>query len=218
MNLLSRPLPVLLMCCMVLAVFWLVPQARADLVINEIMGDPAEDWNGDSQYNYRDDEWIEVINTGTEVEDLRNYWLRDTTGDDLHLQLWGDLEPGAVAVFYGSDALAYQAAQGSSMVGFSINNSGDTIELLKTVPDPSGGGLAVVHTVTILNHEAEDERSSGRDSQSHAWILFDGLNTYSGAFTPQGTDCSPTPGEQNVCDNQVAVDRTTWDALKSQYR
>ncbi len=217
MNLLSKPLPVLLLCCLVLAVFWLTPQAKAELIINEIMGDPNQDWDGDNTYNYRGDEWIEVKNDGTVAEDLTNYWLRDTYGDDLHLQLHGILHPDEIAVFYGSEAVAWQQLHGQSVLGFSINNTGDTMELVKEDPN-QGGVLIVVHTVTILDHEADDDRSSGWDPETNLWSLNDALNPYSGGFEPQGNSCQPTPGQPNDCVPLVPVDQTSWDALKCQYR
>lgn len=218
MNFLSKPLPVLLLCCLVLSIFWLSPQARAGLIINEIMGDPNQDWDGSGVYNYGGDEWIEVINAGEVTEDLTNYWLRDATGDDIHLQLHGVLEPGGIAVFFGSEALAWQRLHGHSIVGFSINNSGDTIELLKTIPNQSGTDLELVHTVTILDHESEDDRSSGWDANTGAWVMNDALNPYNGGFSPEGNDCQPTPGEANVCGSEVSVEATAWGSLKSQYR
>lgn len=218
MNLLSKPLPVLVLCCLVMAVFWLAPQARAELIINEIMGDPNQDWDGDGALSYKDDEWIEVKNVGESTEDLSLYWLRDTTGEDLHLQLSGTLEPGEMVAFYGSDATAWQQEQDITSSGFSINNTGDTIELVKAVPDETGRFLAVVYAVTILDHEAENDRSSGWDWESQQWVMNDSLNPYSGGFSPQGNGCPPTPGEPNICSPLVSVEQTTWGALKSQYR
>jgi len=218
MNLLSKPLSALLLCCLVLAVFWLPAQARCELIINEIMGDPAQDWDGDGTYNFRGDEWIEVMNEGTVAEDMTNYWLRDSTGDELHLQLHGIIYPGEVAVYYGSEAVAWQQLYGNTVVGFSINNSGDTIELLKTIDAPGGTDLVLIHSVTILDHEAEDDRSSGLDSETGEWAMNDALNPYNGGFSPQGNDCQPTPGQPNVCVPLVPVAATTWGSVKSCYR
>ena len=50
---------------------------HAALFINEIMADPASDWDGDGAYQYRDDEWVEIINTGPEAVDLAGHGLRD---------------------------------------------------------------------------------------------------------------------------------------------
>jgi hypothetical protein len=218
MNLLSKPQVLLVLCCLVIALFWLSPQARADLIINEIMGDPNQDWDGSGEYNFRGDEWIEVMNDGETSEDLTSYWLRDTTGDEAHLQLHGTLQSGEVAIFFGSEAAAWQQLHGFSVTGLSINNSGDTIELLKTVPDEGGSTLVVVHSITILDHEAEDDRSSGWDSETGLWSMNDALNPYNGGSEPQGNDCQPSPGESNICVPLVPVQRTSWDALKSQYR
>ena len=218
MNLLSKPQVLLVLCCLVIALLWLSPQARADLIINEIMGDPNQDWDGSGAYDFRGDEWIEVMNDGEISEDLTRYWLRDTTGDDAHLQLHGTLQPGQVAVFYGSEAAAWQQLHGFSVTGLSINNSGDTIELLQTVPDEDDSTLVVVHSITILDHEAEDDRSSGWDSETGLWSMNDALNPYNGGSSPQGNDCQPSPGEQNLCVPLVPVQQTSWDALKCQYR
>ncbi len=218
MNILPRPLSMLLLCCLLLTVFWFSPQARADLIINEIMGDPNQDWDGDGEFSFRNDEWIEVKNEGMFTEDLSNYWLRDISGDDLHLQLFGNLDPGQVAVFYGSDAVVWQQEQGQGILGFSINNSGDTMELVTTFSEEKGGDLLIVHSATILDHEAENDRSSGWDPEIVQWIMNDALNPYNGGFLPQGNDCLPTPGQPNICQPLVPVQQTTWDSLKSRYR
>jgi len=211
-------MPVLLLLCLVLSAFWLVPQARADLVINEILGDPNQDWDGDGSLSYKGDEWIEVRNTGGSNEDLSFFWLRDTFGEDMHLRLSGFLEPGAVAVFYGSDAMAWQQEQGMSLIGFSINNTGDSIELFRLMEDETTSAMVMIHRVTLSNHEVEDDRSSGWELADETWAMFDGLNHYNGSLLPLGTECLPTPGEVNECQYEVPVAETTWDHLKSQYR
>ena len=38
--------------------------AGAQVVINEILADPARDWDGDGDYNFRNDEWVEIVNAG----------------------------------------------------------------------------------------------------------------------------------------------------------
>ncbi len=218
MMFLSRPIPVLLLLCLMLTVFWLAPNARAELIINEILGDPNQDWDGDGQVSYRGDEWIEVLNNGASTEDLADFWLKDIFGDNMHLQLSGFLDSGAVAVFYGSDAMLWQADHGETITGFSINNTGDTIELFRTVTDGTGSSLVMIHRVILNNHEVEDDRSSGWDPDTELWSMFDALNPYNGSNEPQGSDCLPTPGELNVCNPLVPVAATSWGNLKSQYR
>ncbi len=218
MQLLSRSLVQALLALLVLSCFWLVPYSQAEVLINEVLGDPAQDWNGDGEIHFKSDEWIEVRNDGSVVEDLTEYWLRDATGEELHFHLIGNLEPGETAVFYGSDAMAWQQENGQSTVGFSINNSGDTLELLRLVPGVTGSSLIVVSQVTLLSHEVEDDRSSGWDIDTEQWTLFDALNPYGGALEPQGSECLPTPGELNICATLVQESGVSWDKVKSQYR
>ncbi len=218
MIFLSRPLPVLMLLCLVWSAFWVVPQVQAELIINEVLGDPNQDWDGDGTLSYKGDEWIEVLNNGAVSEDLSDFWLRDIFGDDLHLQLFGTLPPGGVAVFYGSDAMAWQVEQGLFASGFSINNTGDTLELLRTIPNEAGTALVMIHRVTVNNHEVENDRSSGWDPETGLWTMFDALNPYNGGFVPQGSDCLPSPGEPNDCVPLVPVASTSWNHLKSQYR
>jgi hypothetical protein len=187
----------------------------AALLLSEILGDPARDWNGSGAADSRDDEWVEVLNTGPDAVDLAAYYLRDALGSDPHLRLSGQLAAGEVRVFYGSDAVAWQMAQGMTVTGLSLNNAGDTVELHRGVPGEAGSQLVDVYIYG--DHEAEDDRSSGR-LPSGAWILFDYYLPYSGSLTPGGTGCVPSPGAVNVCNVNVADERASWGALKRDYR
>ena len=197
---------------------WLAPQARAELMINEVLGDPNRDWDGDGQVSYRGDEWIEVMNNGPETVDLTTYYLRDIYQDNLHLQLFGVLEPGEVAVFYGSDAEAWQHEQGQFITGFSINNTGDTLELVQILPGVSGPAWTLIDRVVLTNHEVEDDRSGGWNPETDVWALFDAWNPYHGTQIPLSTECLPSPGEPNTCQLLVPVESASWDLLKSRYR
>ncbi len=190
------------------------PPAEGQVLINEIMADPDSDWNGNGIPNFRDDEWVEVINQGPGTVELSLYFLRDITGETNHLQLNGQLEPGQVAVFFGSQAVEWQQANSVPVSGLSLNNSGDTIELITR----EGEEFVVQDTLVYLDHEAEDERSSGLDPETGQWMLFDGLNPYEGTQIPLGTGCFPSPGEANSCAPQVPVQNATLDEVKSLYR
>lgn len=190
----------------------------AQILINEIMADPARDWDGDGVYSYRDDEWVEVVNTGTETVDLTGYWLRDETGEEAHLNLFGMIAPGEVAVFTGSQAVSWQVEQGVSVEGLSLNNTGDTVELLATIAGTQGPELQLQDAATYLDHEAEDDRSSGKDPLGQGWFLYDGLNPYSGSLDPGGTGCSPTFGQPNECQALPAESSVTFGDLKAAYR
>jgi len=206
-----------LLAVLLLGLPMLNPQeARADVLIAEVLADPATDWDGDGEVDYKDDEWIEVVNTGPLTVDLAEYWLRDGLGETPHLNLSGTLVPGAVAVFYGSDALLWQQENDAGSSGFSLNNGGDTVELLITLSGPDD--LQVVDAYVYAAHEAEDDRASGRLPGTLDWALFDGLNPYDGETEALGTGCLPTPASANDCVPDVAAQRSTWSVLKINYR
>lgn len=193
--------------------------AGAAVLINEVLADPATDWDGDGAVDYQDDEWIEIVNTGAESVDLADYWLRDGLGDSPHLHLDGTLPAGAVLVVFGSDAVAWQTANGVSVTGFSLNNSGDTVDLLRSVwVDGDLESLEVAHSITYGDHEADDDRSCGWAAESGGWTLFDALNPYNGDLWPGGSGCAPTPGAGNLCSPQVGLESLSLDALKAAFR
>lgn len=189
--------------------------ATAALLLSEILGDPARDWNGSGAVDARDDEWLEVLNTGPDPVDLADYYFRDALGADPHLRLSGQLAAGAVRVFYGSDAAAWQTAQGLTVTGLSLNNAGDTVELHRGVPGEPGSQLVDVYIYG--DHEAEDDRSSARLSDG-SWIVYDYYLPYTGSLTPGGSGCAPSPGAVNECSGNVAGERASWGALKVDYR
>ncbi len=186
--------------------------ALASVLLSEILADPASDWNGDGQVTARGDEWIEVLNTGPQIVDLADYYLRDALGAEPHLRLSGMLAPGQVAVFYGSDAEAWQASVGLTITGLSLNNAGDTVELL--LGDPLQPGSQLADAYIYLPHEAVDDRASGRLADL-TWGLFDGLNPYTGTLLPAGTGCMPSPGLPNNCQPLVPGEAVTWGGVKS---
>ena len=193
-------------------------RSHAQVVINEILGDPARDWDGDGTLDTRDDEWVEVINRGDAAVDLADYWLQDEAASTPRLQLDGSLAPGAVAVFFGSDALAWQAANGLGSGGLSLNNSGDTVVLLRTVADSDPLATEPVDTIVYPDHAADDDRSCGWDTAGGTWVLFDALAPYGGGLEPVGTGCPPTPGEVNLCHGEVAAEAISFGSAKARYR
>ncbi len=117
-----------------------------DLLINEICADPgtANDANCDGSANTTDDEFVEIVNTGTVAIDLSGATLSDGAAVQ-HTFPAGTLIPpdGAVVVFAGGAPLF----DGTSTVaspwcvqlpptvtvqvagGLSLNNTGDTVSL-----------------------------------------------------------------------------------------
>jgi hypothetical protein len=190
--------------------------AQEPLIINEILADPASDWNGDGIVDLKTDEWVEVRNVSPDPVDLSTYWLRDDTGDELHLQLFGQLAPDAVAVFYGSDAVAWQVAQGLSTTGLSLNNGGDVVRLLRSVPGSLE--LELMWVAHYEDHMAEDDRSCGYNEELSDWELFDALLPYSGSLQPAGNGCPPSPGAPNRCGGLVAAESHTFGGVKAIFR
>ena len=189
--------------------------AQEPLVINEVLADPASDWDGDGTVDFKGDEWIEIRNVGPDPVDLSAYFLRDDTGDEPHLRLSGTLAPDAVKVFYGSEAVAWQAANGLSTTGFSLNNGGDIVRLLREIPGSTE--LELMYVIHYEDHMAEDDRSNGWNLGVFDWLLFDALSPYSGTLEPGGTGCAPTPGLPNEC-GLVPNESTSFGAVKSLYR
>jgi hypothetical protein len=191
-----------------------VPPARASdgVVLNEILADPARDWDQDGTVHLRDDEWVEIANAGTTTVDLEGYRL---AGADT---VWrygftGTLAPGEVRVVYGGQSYAWEQQHAFPQFGLRMANTGGTMTLWHL----SGADTVMVDSYTYADHEAEDDRSSGRvpDGGSQ-WRLFDALNPYTGKVLPSGTGCSPSPGALFQCPVPIKTD--TWGGIKARYR
>ena len=183
--------------------------ACANVVINELMADPASDWSpsdGDDTYDSLDDEWIELMNAGGEAVDMTGWKLRDAVSDSSwKFGFSGVLGAGDIIVLYGNEAYIWEDANGYTRNGLSLNNSGDTIELVR----PDG---TVAASVSYGSGEVRDDCSYGRmpDGGSQ-WVMYDGLNPAS----PPETGLVPTPGESNV---GSPVEEQTWGRIKALYR
>lgn len=206
------------------ALAWVLPApaARAELdpgiIINEVLADPATDWNGDGAVDAKNDEWIEVRNIDTVPIDLSDYWLRDSSGETPDLRLWGVADPGECVVFFGSDSAAWQAANHLVAAGFALNNTGDLVQLLRTIPGTDPVQYELMFAVSVQDHVAEDDRSAGFDEAHVEWLLFDALNPYPGAVDPVSSGCAPSPGAGNICGGEVAEQTVPFGAVKAAFR
>jgi len=197
--------------------FTVVPCASdcvAQLVINEFVADPARDWDGDGSVSSRDDEWIEIINIGSTAVDLAGYRIADGEGEPVwRYGFSGALAAGAVRIVYGSDARAWEEANGFPVYGLSLNNTGDRIALYRI----AGADTAVVDAYVFAEAAARDDRAIGRRSDAPpVWVVFDGHNPCTSACVPEGTGCYPTPGSANTC--TTGTESRTWGWIKSIYR
>ena len=187
--------------------------ADAALRLNEFMAGPARDWDGSGVFSSRDDEWIEVVNTGATSLDLAGYLITDR--DSIpRLALAGTLAAGGHLLVTGGQAHAWEQANGFPAFGFSLANSGDAVLLWHV----AAAETLLVDSYTYKSHEAAADRSVGRlPDGDGAWVIFDSLNPYTGATLPHGNGCAPTPASLNVCES-TPVARMPWGRMKTVYR
>jgi hypothetical protein len=191
------------------ALFW-SGVAPAQVVLNEIMADPASDWSpsdGNEEYHSVQDEWVEIVNAGTTPVDITGWRLRDAVSDSSwRYEFAGVLHPGSVAVVYGNESYAWEDTAGYARQGLSLNNSGDTVTLV------SADHVTIVDQVTYETYQTADDRSYGRFPDGGAeWAVYDALNP----LNPPETNLPPTPGMPNVAS---PVERTDWGMVKALYR
>jgi hypothetical protein len=183
------------------------------LAINELMPGPARDWDGSGTFSSRDDEWIEVVNTGGSPLDLTPFFVTD--GDTIpRYALSGTLAPGARLVVFGKQSYDWERANGYPAFGLSLGNSGDAVMLWHA----NGADTTLIDRYAYKSHEAAADRAIGRlPDGTGGWALLDALNPYTGTLDPQGTGCAPTPNGPNQCSTTPA--RTgTWGRVKALYR
>lgn len=186
--------------------------APCDILLNEILAGPARDWNADGVVSARDDEWIEIWNQGATPVDLSSFFVTDADTTE-RFAFTGSLAPGELRLVFGAQAVEWQRANGRSVAGLSLNNAGDTVRLWRVV----GPDTVLVDAYAYKSHEGANDRSSGRRPDNAAWILFDGLNPYTGSLDPAGTTCPPTPGTANICP-ATRAEPVSWGRMKGMYR
>jgi hypothetical protein len=195
------------------ALSWALPCAGQSLRINEFLPGPARDWDGSGTFSSRDDEWVEVVNTSDAPVILDGWFLTD--GDSLpRYAFQGMLDPGGHVLISGRDAYDWERANGRPAFGLSLANGGDAVMLWRS----EGGDTVLVDAHEYRSHEAAADRSIGRlPDGGDEWVLFDGLNPYTGTIPPPGNGCSPTPGVSNTC-RSTPVRSASWGAVRRLYR
>jgi len=119
---------------------YVVEEAYAGLVINEILPDPSGsgglflDANGDGASNTVHDEFVEIVNNTTGALDLGSFILRDASS--LRHRFSPRLLPkgGTLVVFGGGSLLQFtnppaQLVSQGGIEGLGLANNGDTVEL-----------------------------------------------------------------------------------------
>ena len=186
--------------------------AQSPLRLNEILAGPASDWDGSGTFSSRDDEWIELWNSNAAALDLGGYLVTD--GDSVpRFALSGTLGPSGHLLITGRQSFDWEHLNGFPAFGLSLGNSGDSVLLWKV----TGTDTSLVESYTYRSHEAAADRAIGRFPDGGEWVLFDGLNPYTGTLPPAGNGCAPTPGASNEC--QLTPARPmTWGEVKTRYR
>lgn len=196
----------------VVTLSFLAPDGAAQIRLNEIVADPQTDWNGDGAIDSKKDEWVEIMNVGAGAVDLANLRITDdSAGLAFRYALSGMLAPGQIRVFFGSDVVTWQTANGVSAFGFSLNNGGDTVYLY----DVSGGDTTLVDSRGYASAETAKDRAIGRlPNGTGDWVVFDALNTYTGS-TLVATGCRPSPGVLTQC--VTGTETSSWGTIKFQF-
>ena len=187
--------------------------ASCDVRLNEFMAGPSRDWNGDGLFSARDDEWVELIDTGTSDMDLSLFLVSD--GDSTFR--WGGsgtIHAGEHLCLFGSDAVTWEHDHGRGTVGFSLANAGDKVILWQV----EGADTVVIDSYAYKPHEGASDRAVGRlPDGTGAWSLYDGLDLYTGTLDPRGNGCNPSPRLANACTNSP-TGAATWGRMKAAYR
>lgn len=131
MNVLLKSIFTMLLAA-ILGLAILNSRADALIVINEILADPHAsqgDANADGIISTRDDEFVELLNTGADPVDLAGWTLHDDRDLRHEFAPGFVLAPNAFGVVFGGGTPAIDAIQWStaSSGNLGLNNSGDTI-------------------------------------------------------------------------------------------
>jgi hypothetical protein len=173
---------------------WSGAPARGNpaVALNEVLADPARDWDGDQLVSSANDEWVEIVNTGAVPADLTGLRIGDSEQEWAY-GFTGTLPVGEKLVVYGSTSKAWQTANGLSAFGLRLSNTGDT--------------------VVLWHLTAADTTIRRRPDGGATWELFDALNPYTGGALPAGNGCAPSPGLPNNC--ATPVEAATWGQIKA---
>lgn len=125
--------------------------ATGQLVINEALFDPEStvDPNGDGIPSTQDDEFLEIVNTGSSALDVGDYTITDLSGNVFIFPVGTMIASQAAVLVFGGGAPTTVINGANTYVGLpSLNNSADTIILADSTGTEldrvgwSGGGVA----------------------------------------------------------------------------
>ena len=168
-----------------LLVIGMTPSAHAAMLINEVLADPGGlDVNRDGVASATQDEFVELVNTGSEAVSLAGWSLWDSVtkrhvfGEELVI-----VSGGYLVIFGGGHPEGFTSALTASSGSLGLNNGGDTITLYDA-------------TMSAIASYTYDEALDGE-----SWTRFpDGAGPFVGhasvsplAFSPEtGVNGSPS--------------------------
>lgn len=169
---------------------------RGWVVINEFLPRAGSDWNGDGVVDVND-EYIELINVGTEAVDLKGWRLDDDarSGSPAFSLPSVTLPPGQRIVFY------------ASQTGISLSDGGDTVLLLRP-----GGLTADIYNYPVVRYadEAWCREPEGQGIWTRGCRPSPGRAPGAPAPVPTGT---PAPGAAPRAPSSCALPDMLIDPL-----
>jgi hypothetical protein len=116
--------------------------AGADVLINEMLANPAKDWNGNGEISGMDDEFIELYNSGNESLDISGYVLKDTvfrsTPGEYAIANGTVIAPGEFLLIFVSQSGVFQGNEGDAIKLYDLSgNLVDEKEYNSTTEDVS---------------------------------------------------------------------------------
>lgn len=177
-------------------------EANALIFINEFLADPpngiAGDANGDGVRSSSDDEFVELLNTGSSAVDISNWTLADGTQIRHTFAVGSVLSPEERLVIFGGGILnpsSYWAvtATGHSL---SLNNTGDQIILrnvLNQIIDQVIYGSEAGFDQSLTRFPEGSESFAKHLSVSGAGLAFSPGADVEGHFHPTHAEI-PEPG------------------------
>ena len=161
--------------------------AAPGVLINEILADPRSDANGDGHYDWLQDEFVELVNAGTESVDLSGWTISDSVKVRFTFPAGSHLASGGAAVVFGGGKTAAFHNLGTASVFAStaplkLTRNGDAV-LLR---DADGHVTALV----VFGAEASHGRSLVRATDgdpSAPMVLHPGDEPFSPGFRSDGS-------------------------------
>ena len=197
----------------------LTPMASAQLVINEVHYDPADgapgDANGDGARDGSQDEFVEIVNTGTAAVDLSGFVIEDEASFNStdatfvrHTFPAGTtVAPGQAVVVFGggtpTGAFGGSVVQTASSGQIGLNNSGDTVYLVNTA------GTTVVQYA--YDGAVQDQALARNPDRTGAFVAHNTITTNVRLFSPglRNQDNAAFAGGQAAAGPTVAFTAAT---------